>query len=82
MLLPSGHAEGFVELIGHERRGNFTQDILFRKVGDCREVLFRYRLLSGSTPSLTLAQMFSLRLKGRESFRHLMNLACPGANEL
>lgn len=81
MLLPSGHAGGVVELIGHERWGNFTQDILFREVGDCREVLFRYRFVSDSTPPLALAQMISLVLRGRENFRHLMNVARPIADE-
>jgi hypothetical protein len=81
MLLPSGHAGGVVELIRHERWGNFTQDILFREVGDCREALFRYRFVSDSTPPLALAQMISLMLRGRENFRHLMNVARPVADE-
>jgi len=74
MLLPSAHAGGVVELIGTERWGNFTQDILFREVEDCREVLFRYRFLPDSTPPRTLARLVCLLLKGRESFRHLMNV--------
>ena len=74
MLLPTAHAGGLVELIGPERWGNFTQDILFREADDCRETLFRYRFLPDTTPPLALAQLASLLLKGRESFRHLMNV--------
>ncbi len=43
MLLPTAHAGSLVELIGPERWGNFTQDVLFREAGDCRETFFRYR---------------------------------------
>ncbi|MCA1634740.1 MAG: hypothetical protein LC802_13870 [Acidobacteria bacterium] len=75
MLLPSGHAGAVVELIGPERWGNFTQDILFHEANDCRETLFRYRFLPDSTPPLALAQLVSLLLRGRESFRHLMNVS-------
>ncbi|MBC7929607.1 MAG: hypothetical protein H7Z38_03470, partial [Rubrivivax sp.] len=49
MLLPSAHAGALVEIIGPERAGNFTQDILFREANDCRDVLFRYRFLPDST---------------------------------
>lgn len=81
MLLPSAHAGGVVELIGTERWGNFTQDILFREVEDCREVLFRYRFLPDSTPPLPLARLVSLLLKGRESFRRLMNVRPYGEDD-
>jgi hypothetical protein len=74
MLLPSAHAGGVVELIGPERWGNFTQDILFRDTRDCRETLFRYRFVPDSTPPLALAQLISLLLRGREGFRRLMNV--------
>ncbi|MGB8509699.1 MAG: hypothetical protein WCD76_15035 [Pyrinomonadaceae bacterium] len=77
MLLPSGHAGAVVELIGPERWGNFTQDILFRQPDDCRELLFRYRFLSPSTPPHEVAQLITLLLRGRESFRHLMNTEDP-----
>lgn len=79
MLLPSAHAGSVVELIGIERWGNFTQDILFRNVEDCREVLFRYRFVPDSTSPLALARLVSLLLKGRESFRHLMNVRSSSA---
>jgi hypothetical protein len=79
MLLPSAHAGAVVELIGPERWGNFTQDILFRDIGDCRETHFRYRFLPDSTPPRPLAQLVSLLLKGRESFRLLMNVGQHGA---
>lgn len=75
MLLPSAHAGGVVELIGPERWGNFTQDILFRDTADCRETLFRYRFVDELTPPLTLARLVALLLGKRESFRHLMNVS-------
>ncbi len=50
------------------------QDILFRDIGDARELLFRYRFLPDSTPPLALAEMVSLLLRGRESFCQLMNV--------
>ncbi len=74
MLLPSAHAGGLVELMGRERWGNFTQDILFRDAGDCREMLFRYRFVDDSTTPSALAQLVSLQLTKRESFRRLMNV--------
>lgn len=74
MLLPSAHAGGVVELIGPERWGNFTQDILFRDTADCRETLFRYRFVDELTPPTTLARLVTLLLGKRESFRHLMNV--------
>jgi hypothetical protein len=74
MLLPSAHAGGVVELIGPERWGNFTQDVLFRGVADCRETLFRYRFIDELTPPSTLARLLSMILKGRDDFRRLMNV--------
>lgn len=75
MLLPSAHAGGVVELIGPGRWGNFTQDILFRDAGDCRETLFRYRFVDDATPPSAVAQLVNLILTKRESFRHLMNVS-------
>jgi hypothetical protein len=74
MLLPSAHAGGVVELIGPERWGNFTQDIIFRDAGDCRETLFRYRFVDESTPPSDLARLVGMILTRRESFRRLMNV--------
>jgi hypothetical protein len=74
MLLPSAHAGGVVELIGPERWGNFTQDILFRDTADCRETLFRYRFVDELTPPPELARLVGLLLRKRESFRRLMNV--------
>jgi hypothetical protein len=74
MLLPSAHAGGVVELIGPERWGNFTQDVLFRDAGDCRETLFRYRFVDELTTPHTLARLVNLLLVKRESFRRLMNV--------
>lgn len=73
MLLPTAHAGSLVELIGPERWGNFTQDVLFRETGDCRETFFRYRFLPTSTRPLELAQLVSLLLRKREAFLSLMN---------
>jgi hypothetical protein len=74
MLLPSAHAGGVVELIGPERWGNFTQDVLFRDAGDCRETLFRYRFVDELTPPAVLARLVNMILRGRASFRRLMNV--------
>jgi hypothetical protein len=73
MLLPSGHAGSVVELIGPERWGNFTQDILFRQSDDCREMFFRYRFMPGTTSPREVAQVITSLLRGREGFRQLMN---------
>jgi hypothetical protein len=67
-------ASHVVELIGPERWGNFAQDILFRDAGDCREMLFRYRFVDELTAPSTLAQLVGLTLRGRDSFRRLMNV--------
>jgi hypothetical protein len=74
MLLPSAHAAGVVELIGAGRWGNFTQDVLFRDAGDCRETLFRYRFVDELTPPSALARLVNMILRGRASFRRLMNV--------
>lgn len=74
MLLPSAHAGGVVELLGPERWGNFAQDILFRDTADCRETLFRYRFVDESAPPSALARLAHQILRGRESFRRLMNV--------
>jgi hypothetical protein len=74
MLLPSAHAGGVVELIGPGRWGNFTQDILFRDDGDCRETFFRYRFVDEATPPTAVAQLVNLIVTKRESFRRLTNV--------
>jgi hypothetical protein len=74
MLLPSAHAGSVVELIGPERWGNFTQDILFRDAADCRETLFRYRFVDELTPPTILARLVSMIVRGRASFSKLMNV--------
>lgn len=74
MLLPTAHAGGLVELIGPERWGNFTQDVLFREAQDCRETFFRYRFVPTGTSPVVLAQLVSLILGGRESFRNLLHM--------
>lgn len=75
MLLPSAHAGGVVELIGPGRWGNFTQDILFRDNGDCREAFFRYRFVDEATPPTAVAQLVNLIVTKREGFRHLTNVS-------
>jgi hypothetical protein len=75
MLLPSAHAGGVVELIGPERWGNFTQDVLFRDAADCRETLFRYRFVDEATTPSAVARLVNLMLTKRESFRRLMNVS-------
>lgn len=74
MLLPTAHAGGLVELIGPERWGNFTQDVLFREAGDCRETFFRYRFVPSQTSPVEVAQLVSQLLRGRESLRNLMQV--------
>lgn len=74
MLLPTAHAGSLVELIGPERWGNFTQDVLFRDAGDCRETLFRYRFVPDTTSPQQLASLIGMLLRGRKDFRHLMNV--------
>ena len=74
MLLPTAHAGALVELIGPERWGNFTQDVLFRDAHDCRETLFRYRFVPDTTTPFQLARLVTMLLKGRKDFRHLMNV--------
>jgi hypothetical protein len=85
MLLPSAHAGGCVELIGSERWGNFSQDILFRPA-DSREMFFRYRFVPDATTPKTLAQLLSsilrgyplwLNLMGREACRHERESSWP-----
>lgn len=73
MLLPTGHAGALVELIGPERYGNFTQDVLFRETGDSREMFFRSRFLSPWTTPQEVAEVVSLQLRGYEPFKDLMN---------
>ncbi|HEX8282421.1 MAG TPA: hypothetical protein VF588_03660 [Pyrinomonadaceae bacterium] len=74
MLLPSAHAGAVVELLGAERWGNFTQDILFRDDGDCREAFFRYRFVPDATTPAELARLVNQMLTRREDFRRLMNV--------
>lgn len=71
MLLPSAHAAAVIELIEEERRGNFLQDIIFRR-SDFREMFFRYRFVSHSIPPEELARMAASMLK-YENFRQLMS---------
>ena len=62
MLLPSAHAGAVVELIPPGRWGNILQDILFQ-TQDCRESVFRCRILPLSTRPAELALIASSLLK-------------------
>ncbi len=73
MLLPSAHAGSVVELIGPDRWGNFTQDILIRETYDCRDTLFRYRFLPISSPPQTVALLITSLLEKQPSFGRLMS---------
>jgi ribosomal protein L33 len=71
MLLPSAHAGAVVEIIGEDRWGNFTQDILFRPSG-FREMFFRYRFVPHSTAPEELARL-AISMLRYEDFRRLMS---------
>jgi hypothetical protein len=62
MLLPSAHAGAVVELMPSERWENMIQDLLMPDL-DCREAIFRYRIipLSVSTQEAALLIMSLLR---------------------
>lgn len=73
MLLPSAHAGATVELMPSERWGNMIQDILMSNL-DCRETLFRYRIVpvSVSVQELTfmiVSLLHSYKFMERD-FRH------------
>lgn len=78
MLLPSAHAGAVVELMPLERWGNVLQDLLFRNA-DCREILFRHRIVQTSIHPHELATLVISLLRdhgsmtlgmGREFCRH------------
>ncbi len=56
MLLPSAHAGATIELMLSERWGNIAQDLLMPDL-DCREALFRYRIVPDSVPIKELTFM-------------------------
>jgi len=59
MLLPTGHAAAFVELLPMDRTGNLTQDIITRYKG--RVALFMGRFISDrSTPALVAGQVTAI----------------------
>lgn len=59
MLLPTGHAASFVELLPMDRTGNLTQDIITRYTG--RIALFMGRFISDkSSPKLVAAQIAAI----------------------
>ena len=78
MLLPSAHAGAVVELMPPERWGNILQDILLRDT-DCRETLFRFRIVPISIEPDELAALvvelvrnheYMVLVMGREFCRH------------
>jgi len=71
MLLPSAHAGSTVELLGHDRTGNFLQDIVFNGV-DARDLHFRYRFLSPDTPPEEVAAIVAFIVRRYPDFVALM----------
>ena len=78
MLLPSAHAGAVVELMPPERWGNMLQDLLLRDT-DCREILFRFRIVPISIEPDELAALvvelvrnheYMVLVMGREFCRH------------
>jgi hypothetical protein len=73
MLLPSAHAGATVELMPSERWGNAIQDLLMSNL-DCRETLFRYRIVPVSVSVQELTYMLVSLLHSYqfmvENFRH------------
>jgi hypothetical protein len=77
MLLPSAHAGATIELMPLERWGNMIQDLLMPDQ-DCREALFRYRIvpLSVSVQELTfmiVSLLHSYQFMLRNFRHHLIN---------
>jgi len=77
MLLPSAHAGATIELMPTERWGNMVQDLLMPDL-DCREALFRYRIVPLSLSVQDLAHMVVSLLRGyqlmdRDFRHHLIN---------
>jgi hypothetical protein len=77
MLLPSAHAGATVELMPPGRWGNIVQDLLMRNL-DCREALFRYRILPISTSIADLTAVVSSLL--RDSWAMEINMAPESVN--
>lgn len=73
MLLPSAHARATVELMPSERWGNIIQDLLMPDL-DCRETLFRYRIVPVSVSVQELTFMIVAFLQSyhfvERNFRH------------
>jgi len=73
MLLPSAHAGVTVELMPSERWGNIIQDLLMSDL-DCRETLFRYRIVPISVSVQELTFMIVSLLQSycfmERDFRH------------
>lgn len=62
MLLPSAHAGATIELIPLDRWGNMMQDILMPDL-DCREAIFRFRMIPISISPFELAEVLCSLLK-------------------
>jgi hypothetical protein len=62
MLLPSAHAGATIELMPSERWGNTIQDLLMSDL-DCRETLFRYRIVPASIEVTEIAPVICSLLK-------------------
>ncbi|MCX5823696.1 MAG: hypothetical protein NTY86_09380 [Deltaproteobacteria bacterium] len=75
MLLPSAHAGATIELMPSKRWGNMIQDLLMPDL-DCREALFRYRIVpvSASVKELTfmIVSLLHSYLFMERDFRHCL----------
>lgn len=71
MLLPSAHAGAVIELMPSERWGNFLQDILYPSY-DCRETLFRCRIVPASVTPWALAQLLDSMLRHHDNLQLTM----------
>ena len=73
MLLPSAHAGTTIELMPSDRWGNMIQDLLMPDL-DCREALFRYRILpvsvSAQELSLIIVSLFNSYKFVEDNFKH------------
>ncbi len=72
MLLPSAHAGMTIDLMPHERWGNFAQDIVFQE-HDPRIGSFRYRFFPISTGVSILAHLIGTQVREFDYFKQQMS---------
>jgi len=91
MLLPSAHAGTVVELVPEDRWGNIIQDLLMEDL-DCRESLYRFRLIPINISPQELSIIVStliekyltiVQLMRRSNLQHISNdpMVKPGIVE-